>query len=122
MKTINNKTTTFSLKSLEDVSSGDKEFLRIMITTLIQTTNEGLSGLKRSLSVNDWKSMSEYAHKICSPCLHVEAMEVYKLLKQIENNCRNQENLGHVGELVDKLEEETKLLINWAEDELKKLE
>jgi len=120
MKIKENVNHSFSLKSLEEVSNGDKAFLREMLATLIQTTKEGMSGIISALHKNDWKPMGEYAHKISSPCLHVDAVELNHLLKEIENDCRKNENLDAIPGLVTRTEAESDLLLKWAETELKK--
>ncbi len=112
----------FSYKPLELACGGDKIFIKEMLQTLIETTKEGISGMNQSLNKGHWPELGEYAHKICSPCLHVEATELYHLLKQIEKNCRDNSNLDNLSDLITKAEFEIKLMIEWADREIEKLD
>lgn len=118
----NTEPRTFSYKSLELACEGDRSFIKEMLQTLIESTNEGLSGMKSSIDKENWAELGEFAHKICSPCLHVEATELYAILKQIEKNCRSNTNLQEVSDLILRAEEEIKCMIEWAESTIEKLD
>lgn len=122
LKKIKSSRSAFSLHLLEEVSDGDNEFLKEMLVTLLETTNDGMSAINAAIKIKDLKTVGDFAHKIRSPCLHVGATELYNLLEEIEYSCRKIEKTEKIPELVTKAEAEVNSLLKWVENELKKLE
>jgi len=75
----------FDLASLKSLSGNNKDFFKDMIQTFIQTTEEGLTSMQQEFGNKNWKQISEIAHRISAPCRHLAAMNLYHILKKIEN-------------------------------------
>ena len=76
---------TFNLQSLIDISHNDPKVLEDMVETFIRTSEAGLEAMNEAFHKEDWQELSNQAHKISAPCHHIEANELYSLLKKIEN-------------------------------------
>lgn len=109
-----------SFIDLKDLSNGDDAFYKDMLETFIITTNETLNLMQGAFELNDWDMVAEYAHKACSPCKHLSANKLYKGLKTIELNCRNNEKLDEIEVLLKHMHEEFKKVSKIVQQELEK--
>jgi len=96
---INSGVQGVNLKNLYHIAANDISFVKQMLNSFIQSTEEGLSGLDDSLRSGDLKSVHEIAHRISSPCRHVGADRLYSNLKLIEEHSKNHENIGILADL-----------------------
>lgn len=80
---------TFNLEPLREISGTDLTFYMDMLRTLLRTATDGLQAINLSGKLKDWEGMAEAAHKIAPPVKHIQAMEVYDLLKSIERSGRS---------------------------------
>ena len=55
----------------------------------------------------NWGVVAELAHRISSPCLHLSALKLHAQLKEIENKCRNNQELISINELVTEMKKES---------------
>lgn len=86
---------------LNDLSNGDTTFYIDMLKTFVETIENGTSGIKKAVEDEDIDMVAEYAHRIASPCKHLNAMNLYHQLKAIENGIRNDElSMPEVTDLV----------------------
>lgn len=91
----------FSTKSLTALANGDQAFVTDMLRTFIQTTEEGIDEIQNATEAGNWKKVADYAHKIASPCRHLDAQHLLKLLKTIESNADKQEELKTLPKLTE---------------------
>lgn len=96
---------------LKDISNGDRAFYLDMLETFISGTNEGIENIENALEIEDWNALANYAHKISSPCKHMGAEGMYQILKRLEHNCRNGENLSNCYGLVNKLKSQSEVVL-----------
>ncbi len=75
---------SLDFEALKSLSNGDTQFYSEMLETFISGTEEGMETINTAFKVSDLKTMQEIAHKISAPCKHLEATQLYDLLKAIE--------------------------------------
>ncbi len=102
-------------KNLYHIANNDEGFVREMLQMFIKTSREGMAEVKRGLKERDWMRVAEFAHKIKSPCKHLDALETANLLKEIELVARNEKNKEKLNEMISKVEKEIKYLIYHVE-------
>jgi len=84
---------------LERLANGDTGFLEEMIKLFIKTSESGISKINKAVSVSDWETVSETAHKLAAPSKHINANGLYNILKEIELNAGNDSDLSVIKEL-----------------------
>ncbi len=103
---------SFNLDSLVQLSHGDAHFLDDMIDTFIRTTREGTEAMELAFADKNWKMLSDQAHKIASPCKHIEAHALYSQLKYLEREAEKEKDkvapvldqvLLYTGEIIEAL-------------------
>ena len=109
---------SFNLNELERMASGDKAFFNEMLQIFIRSSEEAITKLQTHLSLKDWKSIAEVAHKLAAPAKHMQAMALYDKLKTLENQIESLseteiESLVHnIGNEVAQINEQLRDRIN----------
>lgn len=73
-----------NLKQLERLFDGDRVFMNEMIALFIKSTEKGLLEIKKAEAAGEWEAVREAAHKIASPCKHLQFENLYSNMKTIE--------------------------------------
>ncbi len=97
--------------NLYHIAGNDEKFVFEMLHMFIKTSKEGLKEVSSALEAKDWDSLAENAHKIKSPCKHLDAVELADLLKEIETIARNNDQKEELYEMVQKAELQINQLI-----------
>ncbi len=95
----------YSLEPLIAISNEDDNFVAEMIDVFIQSTQEGVQKIKIALGSGNMTEIANQAHKMASPCRHMEALTTVATLKRIEESSRNGSNKEELTKLVNTLEE-----------------
>jgi HPt (histidine-containing phosphotransfer) domain-containing protein len=82
---------TFDLNLLKEQCGEDKSFYNDMIKIFISSTKEGIDEMDKALKKGDMPTVSHQAHKIISPCRHINANNMVKMLAQVENIAKGKE-------------------------------
>lgn len=106
-------------RNLRSLSGSDKGFYADMLTTFISTTSIGVQTMKVALSNTDWELLANEAHKIASPCRHLGALQFHGLLKDIERQAREHNDLKQIKQLMKELEEEAEVVLQAVNEELR---
>jgi YesN/AraC family two-component response regulator len=85
---ISSTTDKISLKNLYHISGGDEQFVKQMLVSFIESTENGLSEMREALGSGLLETVGELAHKMLPPCRHIGASELSFLLKKVEENIR----------------------------------
>ncbi|MBU2020307.1 MAG: response regulator, partial [Bacteroidetes bacterium] len=101
----------FDLTNLKQLSNGDGEFFEEMISSFIETTLSGMKDLNKLSKAKDWNNVAEIAHKIASPCSHLEAKKMHELLRTIENNSREMKDISVVKKKIEELNQVVELIV-----------
>ncbi|MCE3259922.1 MAG: hypothetical protein K0S12_1563 [Bacteroidetes bacterium] len=81
----------YNLDLLKEQCGEDKNFFNEMIDIFIRSSLEGIESMEESLKKKDMKMLGHYAHKIVSPCRHIEAKNLINLLKEMESSADKNE-------------------------------
>jgi signal transduction histidine kinase/DNA-binding NarL/FixJ family response regulator len=95
-----------NLSELYKISNNDETFVREMLETFVKSYHQGLKQIDDKLEVHEYEEVAEVAHKICSPCRHLGADELYRLTKKLESDCRNIDPNNNISKLVVDLKSE----------------
>lgn len=93
---------------LERLANGDSNFLQEMIRLFIKTSEEGINKIKEAASAEDWKTVTETAHKLAAPSKHINAHSLYTKLKELELISRNGSDPSVINELCKLVEKKIK--------------
>lgn len=113
----------YNLENLRNLSSGDEAFFTEMVETFLRSTANSMDELVECKRNFDFEKIADLAHKMASPCSHLEAKTMHQTLKTIENLARKnseQEKIEHeisflqehVSELLKNMQEETGIDLN----------
>ena len=100
------------------MASGDKAFFNEMLQIFIRSSEEAITKFQTHLSLKDWKSIAEVAHKLAAPAKHMQSMALYDKLKTLETQIENLseteiESLVHnIGNEVAQINEQLRNRIN----------
>lgn len=94
--TNSSKSVDFNLKELERLTNGDRSFMKDMIQVFIRSSQNGIESMNLALKTKDWQVISDEAHKMAAPCKHIQADDLYLVLKRVERNTGKLELLDQV--------------------------
>jgi len=75
----------YNLDLLKEQCGNEKAFFNEMLDIFIRSSLEGVANMEEALAGNDMKTLGHYAHKIISPCKHIEADSLVNSLREIEH-------------------------------------
>ena len=108
------------LSALKELSNGDEKFYTDMLKTFLDTTSMGVKEMEKLLKEKNYTMIAEHAHKISAPCKHLGTDFLYEHLKILEDNCRNNESLDKVDDLIKEIKTEFKIISKLIKKELTK--
>lgn len=109
------------LKNLYHISGGDKQFVKQMLVTFVETTEKGLGEIREAYLSGHWQAMADLSHKLLPPCRHLGAAELSGLLGEIEGKAGNKTDIDHIGELIQKAEKEFSSIRSLVREHIKKI-
>jgi hypothetical protein len=77
---------SYSLASIEGFALGDPESTRKILISLVSSTVQNMALFRQSLEINDYKSMTELAHKMLPMFRLLEADQIVGPLTELEQN------------------------------------
>jgi HPt (histidine-containing phosphotransfer) domain-containing protein len=81
----------YNLSLLKEQCGNDTVFYNEMLDIFVRSSLEGVVNMEEALIRNDYKTIGHYAHKIISPCRHIEADSLVDLLRDIESRAEKNE-------------------------------
>ena len=75
-----------NLQNLYHISGGDEQFVKQMLLSFIESTEQGINNMQVAVKSGQVDSVAELAHKMFPPCRHIGAIELGNLLRKIEEN------------------------------------
>ena len=82
--TLSTTRPTFDFEDLKTELGGDETFFREMIDLFIQSAKKCRSGLTKANDEKDSEAVAEAAHKLAPPAKHMQANQLYDILKELE--------------------------------------
>jgi CheY-like chemotaxis protein len=107
--------------NLKSLSGSDKNFYNDMLQTFVISTTNSHQVIKAAFSKNDWELLANESHKIASPCRHIGANNMHKILKDIEQSARSNQQTLHLKESIKILNKEVELVIDSIQTEISTL-
>lgn len=91
------------LSYLEDIAGGSNEFIIEMIDMFLQQTPGYCLEIKQGIIDQDWKKVSDLAHKIKPTLAFMGAHAAKEVMSSVETDSRNMTNLDTLGTRFDDL-------------------
>lgn len=104
-------TPLFSLKSLTAISRQNPEFMHEMVEGFIDAAEDCRRIMQLGFKGQNLAQMGEAAHKLAVPARHLEAMNLYKHLKEIEKIGLGNGDATQLGETIAAFESELDILL-----------
>lgn len=104
--------------NLRTLSGNDKAFYIDMLQTFVSTTSSSHNNMHVAQDNKDWELIANEAHKIASPCRHIGAIKLHKVLKEIEKVARTEQNVKKLKPLIKELGEELSVVLKFIDEEL----
>jgi PAS domain S-box-containing protein len=79
------------------------KIFKTILKEFLSTVEDETKLLKEYISKKDFKNIKEQAHKLKGACGNLVIMDAYEILKQIEHNSQNNNDIDYIS-LVDKLD------------------
>lgn len=105
----------YNLENLRNLSAGDDGFFTEMVETFMVSTAKSKEELNQLKKQFDFDAIAEIAHKMASPCAHLEANKMHETLRSIEEMARAKSNK-------EKIEEEISFLSKHIDEMLKSMQ
>jgi CheY-like chemotaxis protein len=110
------------LQNLYHISGGDQQFVKQMLDSFITTTQKGLKELQDAAFSGQFDSAANLAHKLLSPCRHIGAMDLYKILNKIENDIRTNVISESAEELIAKSSREFMIISRLLKEHISEMD
>lgn len=94
------------LKELYRVADNDTVFVREMLERFIDSFDQGIKSIKINHADKNWAEIANAAHKMASPCRHIDAKHLLENLKQIEELADNKSGFETIEGLIPEIEKE----------------
>jgi CheY-like chemotaxis protein len=91
--------TSVNLSNIYHLANNDITFVKQLITSFIESTDKGIQSLQDAVHSKDIGAIYEIAHRISSPCRHIGADNLYSHLKMMEEQAKNNKNIGILAKL-----------------------
>ncbi len=109
-----------NLNNLYHISAGDEQFIKQMLVTFIESTNNGLNAMDKALAAGKPEQVADLAHKMLPPCRHIGAKSLYNHLKQIEESIKNNMGINVLEQLVQESRRDFESLTGVLNEEIVK--
>lgn len=110
-----------NLKNLIHIAGGDEQFVNQMLDSFITSSEKLLDEIQDAVREKNWGSVSDFSHKMIPACRHIGAMDLCKLLSDIEKSARKNNPSGSLETMVTKATEEFIVVRKLLNDHLEKL-
>ena len=111
---------TINFDSLMHLANNDESFFREMLEIFIRSAKNGIDEIEKNYRSNNLGVVAEAAHKLASPTKHIQAIELFNLLKELEENILNNTNLQNIAETIELIKHQLDKLVPHIEQFLNK--
>lgn len=103
------------LSYLRQITKNNYEVIILTIDKFTVSIPQSISNIKKAQRIEDYDTIGSEAHKLLSSVgiLKIDKME--KLVRRLESNCKDKENLEEVPGLVDEVKEKSRYVIKELE-------
>ncbi|MBI1184417.1 response regulator [bacterium] len=100
----------FNLNDLNHMSQTNPGIVSEMLNLFIETSEKGLTDLRHHLENKNYAAIANTAHRMISPCRHLEMLSLIQLLEELEENCKNGQSKEAVATIVQQLAEQLEIV------------
>jgi len=93
----------YSLKSVEELSGGDDEFIAVLVQTFLEEIPPDLDSMIQAVNSNNPQMAYQYAHKM-KPNLQLFDIDLLKEIKQIESWSKSDTNKQQIISILNHIE------------------
>jgi PAS domain S-box-containing protein len=93
----------YNLSMVESISGGDAEFVKRMIQLFLDTIPPALNDIRAARDEQRWDALGKLAHKLKSTIDSMGIVQLKQIVRTIEANGKNGDNLEETSLLVDQL-------------------
>ncbi len=104
--------------ALYRLGSGDKKFVIELLEVFIRNSLESLEEMADCLKKKDYRCVADIAHRTSSSCKHLNALKLYSLLREIEDNARGEKVYEHLRELLKNATFEQKRFVKLIQEHI----
>jgi len=101
------------------LANGDSQYLKNMILLFIRLTESAMDRFEYAIKLGDMESISEDAHKIAASCKQIGAVNLYTLIRQLEEKARQEKGTESVISLFELVKAEVADVISFLKLYLK---
>jgi CheY-like chemotaxis protein len=94
-----------SLDMLQEVSNGDTDFIKGILSKLVTKLPESIQELREALAKEDWETIRATSHRTKSSAAYSGAPELKEKFRVLEHMARESEDLDQVPARLDELED-----------------
>ncbi|OFX82362.1 MAG: hypothetical protein A2X00_06850 [Bacteroidetes bacterium GWE2_32_14] len=110
-----------NMSYLNSISNGNKKFIQELIDLFFEQIPDYQKKLKEYYKIKDWHNLSRAAHKAKSALLMVGMEELALELKKMEENAKEEKNIGDYQEIIVKFVNDTNSAITELNELRKKI-
>ncbi|MEI6881380.1 MAG: Hpt domain-containing protein [Bacteroidota bacterium] len=109
------------LTYLNEISGGDKKFIREMLDLFLVTTASEADQYDALLANSEYERIGSLAHKMKAPVQMLGANELFETIRDLEVSGKEKSNLDQIPSLIEKVKSEVNLLKHEIVEALKTL-
>lgn len=109
------------LTYLNEISGGDKNFIREMLDLFVVTTAAEADQYDALLANGEYERIGSLAHKMKAPVQMLGANELFETIRSLEVSGKERSNLDQIPVLIERVKSEVNLLKNEIVEVLKTL-
>lgn len=113
-----NTSSKVNLEEAKRFANGDEAFLKEMTSLFIKTTQTGLKDIQNGANNQNREVIAETSHKMAAPCKHFMANDLYKAIKQLEDEANKNNNWNILKNQILILETEIKEVNDYLSEHL----
>lgn len=99
------------LSYLKEMSGDSAEFMIEMLDTLVEQIPVYLEDLQKAVDAEDWKSASEFAHKVKPTFYYVGREDIRDYVQLIERNAKEGIDVHNIPQALAEIKQELKTIL-----------
>ena len=119
---VNNSDKPYSLQYLESTSGSDHQFIRGMLESFIQKTNEQMKAIHNSLGQGDVKNIREVAHRMIPAFRYLGMSATEEKMRRLENLTAAGNPSTEISVLIESIAADLKEVLPMLKEEIAKLQ
>ena len=102
---------SYDFKKLHEIAHGDQDFVQDLMITFVENVSDDIEKIQSLRLLENWKAIAEIAHRLASRFAYLNIDSMQDLSTDIERSVLIHNNLTGIADKVDRLCNETILLL-----------